>query len=241
MLDKSKILIVSEFNDRGVLFHFPDYFGAFTRGVSETEAYEKIHQELKNFRTWAAISEGNEEFIVNITRVKASDNLRIDDADSEILLDHDCKRLSKATFDFWSELAIRSGECFVKLYESIADKDKPQLEKERTTFYGKTPSTAREMLLHVDQVHDFYLSRINLYADFQKGELNANRHIAIAALRKNLQNPFKIYSQDSENWTETKVLRRLLWHDRIHAKALFRHSLKIGLSEKPKCDPFLFL
>ena len=37
---------------------------------------------------------------------------------------------------------------------------------------------------------------------------------------------------DGELWTETKVLRRFLWHDRIHAKALYRHGLKMGMSVK---------
>ena len=34
---------------------------------------------------------------------------------------------------------------------------------------------------------------------------------------------------DGEQWTETKVLRRFLWHDRIYGKALHRHGLMLGM------------
>ena len=41
-----------------------------------------------------------------------------------------------------------------------------------------------------------------------------------------------------EMWSLRKVLRRFLWHDRIHAKAMYRMTQKtFGKSE---CNPFMF-
>jgi len=45
---------------------------------------------------------------------------------------------------------------------------------------------------------------------------------------------------DGEQWTETKVLRRFIWHDRIHAKALYRHGLKMGVRETELDGSFCF-
>ena len=53
-------------------------------------------------------------------------------------------------------------------------------------------------------------------------------------------NAFKLFTIDGENWTETKVLRRFIWHDRIHAKALYRHGLKMGMGPEEIANPFYF-
>ena len=42
-----------------------------------------------------------------------------------------------------------------------------------------------------------------------------------------------------ELWTLRKVMRRFLWHDRIHAKAMYRMSVKtFGQLNTP--NPFFF-
>ena len=45
-------------------------------------------------------------------------------------------------------------------------------------------------------------------------------------------------AEDGELWTARKVLRRFLWHDRIHARAMFRRSRAKWGPKIP--DPFLF-
>ena len=44
---------------------------------------------------------------------------------------------------------------------------------------------------------------------------------------------------DGEAWTPRKLMRRYLWHDRIHARALFRRTQTLWGSQIP--DPFRFL
>jgi len=52
--------------------------------------------------------------------------------------------------------------------------------------------------------------------------------------------PCQIIKIDGEYWTETKLLRRFIWHDRIHAKALYRHGLKMGMKREEIANPFFF-
>ncbi len=50
----------------------------------------------------------------------------------------------------------------------------------------------------------------------------------------------KVYiAPDGESWTMRKVLRRFLWHDRIHAKAMWRTAVVLWGSEIK--NPFYFI
>lgn len=42
-----------------------------------------------------------------------------------------------------------------------------------------------------------------------------------------------------ENWTLRKVLRRFIWHDRIHAKAMYRMVVKV-IGVENIANPFCF-
>ena len=53
-----------------------------------------------------------------------------------------------------------------------------------------------------------------------------------------LQNPV-IEGSYGENWPLRKVLRRFIWHDRIHAKAMYRMASKVFGATKIK-NPFCF-
>lgn len=220
---------------------FPRYPGAYARGETEAVALRKAERELFAYTRWAdmPLPPGG----IHITRrIKARDGLRIDDADSEILLDCDCRRLSARDFSAWCGLVTRSAECVMKLYDSISDKEWVQPEKQRPTFHGATPATASEMLLHMDQVSGYYLSRVGIRdGRFVRGRLGQNRAICAELLRRNFGvAPFRVFEADGELWTETKVLRRFLWHDRIHAKALYRHGLKMGMAIGDLDDAFCF-
>ena len=97
--------VVSEFNDNGILMQFPEYFGAFTRGETEEIAFHKTKQELYEYAAWAKllIPKGN---IQIVNSVRARNDLRIDNADSEVLLDYDRVRLCKDEFKKWRTLTL---------------------------------------------------------------------------------------------------------------------------------------
>jgi len=234
------IELVSEYNGKGILMQFPGYPGAYTRGAVEDTAYGKARQELLEYAKWADVVIPQET--IEITdRVKAKPDLQIDDADSEILLDIDRRRLSGSEFERWRGLVILSANCVKELYDSITDKHWVQAEKLRSSFLDHPPSTAHEMLLHIDVVCWYYLSRIGIDEKFEHGKLIKNRIKCMKLLQTNYSaKAFGIFKIDGEDWTETKVLRRFLWHDRIHAKALYRHGLKMGMTAKELANPFHF-
>lgn len=50
----------------------------------------------------------------------------------------------------------------------------------------------------------------------------------------------RVYTaDDKELWTVKKVLRRLLWHDRIHARAMYRRAVSFWSRERIE-NPFGF-
>lgn len=106
------------------------------------------------------------------------------------------------------------------------DKDKSVL-KDRRTFYGAVRRTAREMYAHTKNVNEYYFSEIGVEAD-NKGTVFSCRQRGITALESIdyfLSKPAVKGSYDEE-WSLRKVLRRFIWHDRIHAKAMYRMALK---------------
>lgn len=235
------IELVSEVNTYGVFMQFPAFPGAYTRGVNEEVALSKAKREMEAYAKWAEVETGeNEKFLIS-ARQHARQDLRVDDGDSEILLAADRVRLDKSEFGRRCRLAVKSAEDVAALYGSIRDLDWVQPQKNRQTFYGQVPATAREMLWHMDQIHGFYLSRIHIDGDFVPGAMVENRGKAIRLLLEHTDRAvFSIYEADGEQWTETKILRRLIWHDRIHAKALYRHGVRMGMNVAEIANPFFF-
>ncbi len=232
--------LISEYNKNGILMQFPDYPGAYTRGETEKAAFCKAKQELLEYAKWANLTIPQTDISI-VQRIKAKDDLQINDADSEVLLDSDRQRLLESEFNRWSGLVLLSANCILELYNSIIDKDWVQLEKLRPSFLDKPPSTAYEMFLHIDVVSGYYTSRIGINKNFKNGSLIENRVKCMDLVRNNYYTkPFQIFKIDGEYWTETKLLRRFIWHDRIHAKALYRHGLKMGMKREEIANPFFF-
>ena len=97
----------------------------------------------------------------------------------------------------------------------------------RDTFYGKVPRTAREMYVHTKNVNAYYFGEINVPAD-NDGTILECRQRGFAVLE---QLPYFLNNalfdgSYGEEWTLRKVLRRFIWHDRIHAKAMYRMAVQ---------------
>ena len=93
----------------------------------------------------------------------------------------------------------------------------------RQTFYGPVPRTAREMYEHTKNVNAYYFGEIGVAAD-NVGDIVSCRRRGFDALEKQpdfLKNPVFDGSWD-ECWTLRKLLRRFIWHDRLHARAMER-------------------
>lgn len=159
-----------------------------------------------------------------ITQEKVS-NLCIKDADSDVLFETEKEDLSIEQYTRLKILVLKSANDFLSLYNSFPDKDQSVLP-ERKTFYGAVPRTASEMYIHTKNVNAYYWGEIGLDVS-NEGTILENRSRGFEALesRGNFLSG-KVYDGSyGEQWSIPKVLRRFLWHDRIHARAMYRMGI----------------
>ena len=136
-------------------------------------------------------------------------------------------------------LALKSAQDFLALYDSVPDKH-ATAAPERKTFYGKVPRSADEMYAHTKNVNEYYFSEIHVDAD-NDGSIYACRKRGFEALEAKgdfLENVV-VAGSYGEDWSLRKVLRRFIWHDRIHAKAMYRMATKV-FGVESIVNPFYF-
>ncbi len=231
---------VVEFNKDGYLIYSESFPGAYVRGKTQNEALAKFQNEIEQYCKWAEIDIINDGQIkTNVVQEKES-ALNICDADSDVIFDIERKRLMPMEYERLKCLTIKSACDFLRLYESVPDKDATCL-MERKTFYGLIPRTAREMYFHTNNVTNYYVGEIGIAIE-NLPDILKNRMQAIQRIEETddyLQN--KVYDGSyGEQWSLSKVLRRFIWHDRIHAKAMFRMCTKIW-NVKNIDNPFYFI
>ena len=231
-----KIHCIWEHNGEDTLLYATDYPGAYARGTSLQEAAEKLPSEVRSYQQWAGLTEESDE--AEIVQEKTSD-LAIRDADSDVIFDCERTALTKTEYQALKALVIKSARDFQALYDSIPSKDQSSLPV-RSTFYGQVPRTAREMYEHTKNVNDYYFGEINVPADHD-GTIAECRERGFADLEQIpdflLHEPCE--GSYGEEWSLRKVMRRFLWHDRIHAKAMYRMAIKTIGADKVK-NPFCF-
>lgn len=215
---------VWEHNGNDTLLYSVDYVGAYTRGCSLEAAMSKMRSEIEMYSLWCGQARGHETD-VEIIQEKAS-NLQIADADSDILFDSEKAPLSREEYEELKELVLKSASDFYDLYSSISNKDESCLPQRRT-FYGAVPRTAQEMYEHTKNVNSYYFAEIDVDVD-NEGTIYECRKRGFARLEQIpgfLDNAVIEGSYD-ELWSLRKVMRRFLWHDRIHARAMYRMAVK---------------
>ena len=215
-----KIRCVWEHRGEDTILWPVGYPGAFARGASLSEALAKLPEDLKAWADWTGqgVPEETEPVIVG----EIESGLDIRDADSDALLDAEQEPLERAEYERLRDMAIRSAEQFLRLYESVPDPDR-SANPVRQTFYGAVPRTAREMYEHTKNVNAYYFGELGVEAD-NEGDIVDCRRRGFEALEKQpdfLNNPVFAGSWD-EDWTLRKLLRRFIWHDRLHARAMVR-------------------
>ncbi len=218
-----KINCVWEHNGNDSILYADNYVGAFTRGASKEEAILKMSEEIRRYRLWLGETPP-ENYDVEIVQEKVSD-LQIRDADSDVLFTTEEKPLTAEEYNYFKSLAMRSASDFYALYLSFPDKHKSVLPY-RKTFYGSVPRTAEEMYQHTKNVNEYYFSEVGAKAD-NEGTIVSCRARGFEALEDidgflSLEAATGSYG---EQWSVRKVLRRFIWHDRIHAKAMYRMGI----------------
>lgn len=219
-----KIQCVWEHNGNNSILYANNFVGAYTRGKTKDIALQKMIREVVSYLEWKgeAIPDSFETVIV---QEKAS-GLMISDADSDVLFEEEKSPLSESEYEKLKALALKSAQDFLDLYETIPDRNKSCLPA-RKTFYGQVPRTASEMYEHTKNVNDYYFGEIGVETDHE-GTIVECRQRGFARLESQpdfLRNMVYSGSYDEE-WTLRKVIRRFIWHDRIHAKAMYRMAVR---------------
>lgn len=231
-----EILAVDEYNDDGHLIYSQNFVGAFVRGKTREEGLVKFPLEIKGYCRWAGLNNTDNEFTVIIVQEKQS-QLKISDADSDVIFNSEIPPLNFDEYRKLRTLALKSAQDFERLYRSISDKNLP-LAPKRKTFYGDVPTTAFEMYQHTKSVNSYYFGEIGVKAE-NVPDIYACRLAAFEKLESTpdyLDNKVLIGSYD-EKWSLRKVCRRFIWHDRIHAKAMYRLAAQIFVNIE---NPYYF-
>ena len=221
-----KIECVWEHNGNDSILYSSNIIGAFTRGKTKEEAIGKMPLEIASYMKWMdgsvllpLVSD------IEVVQEKASD-LNICDADSDVLFDTEKTALSANEYMRLKELTLKSARDFLDLYESFPDKNQSVLTA-RKTFYGDVPRTAEEMYQHTKNVNAYYFGEIGTDAD-NSGSILDCRQRGFETLEKqpDFLDPGVFDGSYGELWSLKKVLRRFIWHDRIHAKAMYRMGIR---------------
>ena len=215
---------VWEHNGNDTLLYSVDYVGAYTRGNSIEAAMAKMSAEIKAYSLWCS-QEYRHETDVEIIQEKEG-NLQIADADSDVLFESEKTPLSRKEYEELKTLVLKSASDFYALYSSIPNKNESCLPQRRT-FYGTAPRTAQEMYEHTKNVNSYYFAEIDVDVD-NEGTIYDCRKRGFARLEQipGFLDNVVIEGSYDELWSLRKVMRRFLWHDRIHAKAMYRMAAK---------------
>ena len=228
---------VWEHNGNDTLLYAIDYIGAYTRGESLEIAKSKMPGEILSYLKWLG-EDVTDSIEIIITQEKDSD-LAIKDADSDVLFESEKAPLTTDEYEKLKALALKSAKDFLALYESIPDKSATAIA-ERKTFYGNVPRSADEMYEHTKSVNEYYFAEIDVDAD-NSGNIYEcrKRGFEILETKPDYLNNSVIEGSYGEDWSLRKVLRRFIWHDRIHARAMYRMAVKVFGAENI-ANPFCF-
>lgn len=226
---------ICETNGKGWLLWAAQCPGAFARGATENEALAKLPGDVRRFLHWAGEPAGD---ITVTPGAPIESSLHTEDADSDLLLEADCAPMTEADYAAAKLLVLKSARDFCTLFESIPNPDiSPRAP--RTSFYGPVPRTPREMYDHTNHTTAYYMAAFGIPFE-NMPDLYANRLQALAEIeeREELLTGKVCTAPDGERWTLRKLLRRFLWHDRIHARAMWRMAAPLWGSAV--ADPFGF-
>ena len=231
------IKCVWEHNGNDTLLYAVDYIGAYTRGETLEFAKAKMPQEIISYLRWCG-KEVTDSIEMVITQEKDS-KLNIKDADSDVLFECEKEPLTEDEYKNLKALALKSAKDFLSLYESIPDKSVTAAPL-RKTFYGQVPRSADEMYEHTKNVNEYYFAEIEVDADNNENIYEC-RECGFEVLETKLDFLSNTVVEGSygEDWSLRKVMRRFIWHDRIHARAMYRMAVKVFGAENVE-NPFYF-
>lgn len=221
--------ILYETNGLGFLGWIIDLPGAYIRGKTIGEARAKLDREITDYGAWlecptlaTAVPSGYEEIIKEC-------GLHVEDADSDVTFDTELEDFND-TEDFgrWCDHMRRSGVAAQEVYDNCRHKDEIDPRMVRKTFYGDVYSTIQGQFGHIVDVQNYYLGQIGVRVELTN-PLRASRERFVDRLREKYRSEGnKLYHYEEEDWTIKKIVRRIIWHDRIHTKAIERMEARLS-------------
>lgn len=239
---RDTISVALETNGKGYLGFIVELPGAFIRGMIEHQALAKVQKEVDVYLKWLGTKSQCDYKIKTVQRHESE--AVVEDGDTAILLQADKGEVGKEEFRELVDLARYSGQTFVQLYENTQHKEWVDESRIRKTFYGDNPATIQRIFEHVKNCQYYYLSAIGITEEPEE-DFTLLREFALKKLKALFSeyNNLQIFEEEGELWTLKKVLRRFIWHDRIHAKAIARilaRQRQLGVIDTYN-DPFWFL
>lgn len=229
-----------EHNGSDTLLWSDECPGACSRGPSLSVALVKFDHELRSYLRWSDCLFDCDAHFTPIVVEEHSSNLDIADADSDVLFGSEIGPLDPATYCRLKRLVLQSAADYQTLHDAIPHRGR-LLFPARRTFYGELPRSASALYRHMTGVNGYYWQNIGLDTP-DTGALLVDREEGFRLLEARsdyLANPV-LTAADGELWSLKKVLRRFLWHDRIHGRALYRRIVRMYGSGRVR-DVFRFL
>ncbi len=218
--------LVLETNGKGFMGWTAELPGAFARGGTRDEVLRKIAGDVADCAAWLDEPVPDGEVRAESTVVTGA---VVEDGDTTILLEHDRRPYaSDAEFDRDCGRMDLSARKLQRLYDACPRRDAVVAGKVRATFYGEVPATIEAQLRHVVGCHQYYLWSAGIEAALP-GELLAGRRGLVGLLRVRFRAEGNwFHGAPDEDWTLRKVVRRVVWHDRLHARAMARMRAALG-------------
>ncbi len=218
--------IVYETNGKGYLGWIVDLPGAYIRGATIEEARSKIAREIIDYGEWLGVKAAVGDNCVESIK---SCGLHVEDADSDVTLDSELTDYDNPRdFEYWCGMVLVSGIKSEDVYRRCVHKEFVDPSKVRKTFYGDAYCTINEQFAHIVNVQNYYLAQIATKIDIS-GSLEQSRGAFVRQLKqKYFSEGNRFYHHDEEDWTIKKIVRRIIWHDRIHIRAIERMEQKAG-------------
>ena len=235
---------IIEYNTSGALLHFVDFPGAYSRGKDIHTAFLNAYDEIEIYSKWANNPIKNNFEIVIPNTYLANPRLNLSNGHSEILIANDKEKFSEETFEKWCALAEYSAECFENLYTAISDKTWNMPEEKKDVFYShETLTNAEDVYNHVCDCHKKFLEPTGCKCRILKKDgYYDNRKKCISAIKDFYTTCDKadISKKGKEEWTINKVIRKYIWHDRLHARGLYDYSKELGMKKKDIPNVYCF-
>lgn len=217
--------LIDEYNDDGHLVHVENLVGAYIRGATLQSALQKIPVEVASYCSWANLPLPA-RIQTQVVQQKHSD-LQICDADSDVIFFSESAPLTPQRYAQLKELALKSAHDFLALYASVPQKD-VFANPTRKTFYGNVPRTATEMYVHTKNVNAYYFGEIGIDVTNEPNIYDCRlRGFELLEKQPDFLQNSAVEGSYGEFWSVAKVCRRFVWHDRIHAKAMWRLAQKL--------------